>query len=261
MMPLPRRFANPPSPANSRPSGAVCALLLVSLFLFDAAAQEASAGLGIALNGMTEGVFYQGWPLLLEVRANLEQGDAVQLEWPAPVRLTIRNADGPVTWPLQSATSTLEPVTITATSPAVAVWTLSPEATKALLPGDYTIRAEHPATGASRLILVTVSPEPAELTLEQTSLKVRLRSRHEEWTGTRESALRILTEWLETTPGDIAGLTDASDLLADMDRVSEAIELADRALTAFTEQFKDARHPPAGLLRRIRSLEARLPVP
>lgn len=164
-------------------------------------------------------------------------------------------------WPLQFAPAAEGTVIVTGDRSADAVWTLSAEATAALNTGDYTIRAEHPTTGVSRLILLTVSSEPAELTPDLGSLKARLRARYEEWTGTRESALEILNSWLTATPGDIAALSDKSDLLADMERFAEALESAELALTAFTEQFKLATHPPSGLLRRIRALEAKVTPP
>lgn len=239
----------------------VSPLLMCTLPGLKMAAQEPAASISLSANGMTEGVLYRGWPLLMEVRVNLEEGESAQLQRPAPVRLIIRDATGAVTWPLKLASTPVDAITLSAESPAVAVWTLGPEATSALPPGEYSIRAEHPAIGASRLILLTVSNEPAELTPEQGSLKTRVRSRIEEWTGTPETALRILTEWLEKAPADIAVLADKSGLLAEMDRLAEALDFADRALTAFTEQVKEARHPPVGLLRRIRSLEARLPQP
>jgi hypothetical protein len=247
MMPYPLRF--------------VKLLLLLSLVPGALTAQEGKASLTLAANGTTEAVVYRGWPLLVEVQALLDEGESAQLQWPSPVRLTIRYANAVVTWPLQFSASPDGMVTITGDRSAGALWTLSAEATSALSTGDYTMRADHSAIGASQLILLTVSDEPADLTREQGSLKTRLRSRYEELTGTREAALQMLTDWLATTPDDIAVLGQKSDLLADMERLAEALDSAELALQAFREQFKQATHPPMGLLRRIRTLEGNLTQP
>ncbi len=204
---------------------------------------------------------YRGWPLLIEVRALYEDGEAVPVQWPSPVRFAIRDEKAAVTWPLQLASTAEEMVSVAADRSADAVWALSAEATTALSVGDYTMRANHAVAGASRLILLKVVDEPAELSREQGSLKARLRSRYEELTGSRDAALEMLNEWLTGMPDDISVLGQKADLLHDMERFGDALNSAELALAAFKGQFKDATHPPFGLMRRIRALQDKLTPP
>lgn len=224
-------------------------------------AQGGRVGLSLSANGSSETVVYRGWPMLVEVRALHEDGEPVAMQWPSPVRFAIRDEKAAVTWPLQLASTAEEMVSVAADRSADAVWALSAEATTALSVGDYTMRANHPVAGASRLILLKVVDEPAELSREQGSLKARLRSRYEELTGSRDAALEMLNDWLTGMPDDISVLGQKADLLHDMERFGEALNSAELALAAFKGQFKDATHPPFGLMRRIRALQDKLTPP
>jgi hypothetical protein len=246
MMPLLRRL--------------VKSLLLLSV-LPAALAQNGTAGLSLSANGTTEIVLYRGWPLLVEARALLEDGGTAQLQWPSPVRLTILSAGKAANWPLKFIGNPDSLVTVTGEISVGAIWLLSADATSALNTGDYTMLAEHPTAAASRLVLLTVSDEPAELSKDQGSLKAQLRSRYEELTGTREAALQILSDWLETTPDDIEILAQQADLLYDMERFADALNSAELALQAFDDQFPDAKEPAFDLLRRIRMLRAQFAGP
>jgi hypothetical protein len=232
--------------------------LLFSILPAVAVAQGGRAGLGLSANGTSEAEVFRGWPLLVEVHARLESDEPAVLQWPSPIRLTIRDANAAVNWPLQLAGTPEGVATVTGDRPVAALWVLSADATLDLKVGDYTMRADHPDAGGSRIVLLKVSEEPAELSLDQGSLKARLRSRYEEVTGSREVALQILTDWLATRPNDIAVLSQKADLLDDMERFGESLTVAEQALQAFREQFKDATHPPFGLLRRISVLQGKL---
>ena len=235
-------------------------LFVKSLFLFSTLsaallALDGSVSLTLSVNGTTEVEVYRGWPLLVDVRAVFEDGEPVPLQWPSPVHLTIRDATAAVIWPLQLAATPEGVVTVAEDRTADALWSLSGDATLALKTGTYTVQADHPACGKSRVILLKISDEPAELSREQGSLKGRLRSRYEEVAGTREAALQILDDWLATMPDDIAVLSQKADLLDDMERFADALNSAELALRAFRDQFKQAPHPPFALLRRIRGLQ------
>ena len=237
----------------------VKSFLLVSLLPRVAMAQAGTASLSLSVNGVTEGAVYRGWPLQLEARAFLDEGESAQVQWPSPLRLTVRDAKGAVvTWPLRMAADADSLVEVNAQRSPGALWILGADATAALNPGDYTIRADHPAAGASRMVLITVTDEPAELAREQLSMKARLRARFEELTGTREAALQILNDRLMNTPDDMGVLVQKADLLADMEQYSEALSSARLAVRAFADQVKDATHPPFGLLRRVRMLQIKV---
>ncbi len=239
----------------------VKSLFLIILLAAGLAGQEGRVSLSLSANGSSETVVYRGWPLLIEVRALYEDGEAVPVQWPSPVRFAIRDEKAAVTWPLQLAATTEESVIVAAERSADGVWVLSTEATSALSVGDYTMRANHPVAGASRLLQLKVADEPVELSREQGSLKARLRSRYEELTGNREAALEMLNQWLAATPDDIAVLGQKAELLNDMDQIVDALNSAELALAAFKDQFKDAKHPPFGLMRRIRILQDKLTPP
>ena len=237
----------------------VKSILLISILPGAALAQAgSSASLSLSVNSMTEGAVYRGWPLQVEIRAFLDEGESAQVQWPSGVHLAIRDAKGiAVILPLQMIASDEALVVVDADHSPGVLWILSAEASAALAPGDYMIQADHPAAGQSRMILITVSDEPGDLSREQLSLKTRLRARFEELTGTREAALQVLNDRLASVPDDIGVLGQKADLLGDMEQYSEALGAAQLAVRAFADQFKDATHPPFGLLRRVRLLQAK----
>lgn len=238
----------------------VKSVLLVSMLPGAVWAQAGTASLSLSVNGTTEAVVYRGWPLQVEARALLDEGETAEVQWPSAVHLTIRNSTNgaAVVWPLQMIANADELVVVSGDRSPGALWILGADATAVMSPGEYTIQADHPAAGRSRLLMISVGNEPAELSREQLSLKARLRSRYEELTGTREAALQILNDRLVDVPDDIGVLGQKADLLGDMEQFAEALSSAQLAVRAFADQFKDVTHPPFGLLRRVRMLQGKL---
>ncbi len=131
---------------------------LVAVLLAAPVFAQPAIELSLSANGQTELTWSSGGTLLLEAAAFLTDGDQAVLEWPAPLQLTIVNAQGIAqTWPLESLASTTSPVVLSDTQRASAVWGITGDAAAAIPEGQYTLQVAHPASKASRRVLLTIT--------------------------------------------------------------------------------------------------------
>ena len=226
--------------------------LLVAFLLTTPVFAQQTIELSLSANGQTELTWLRGGTLLLEAAAFLTDGDQATLDWPAPLQLTIVNAQGVAqSWPLESLASTAAPVVLSETQKASAVWGISGDVAAAIPEGQYTLQVTHPASGASRRVLLTVISDPGA---DDATLRVRLSSRYWEYKGDQDRALSILNDALNNKPDDIGALSQKADLLDAMGRTDDAITSLVAALKAFGQQYPDATHPPRELSRRMDQL-------
>src|SRR5688572_12667744 len=168
-------------------------LVLLFVFLGTWTSAQQAISLSLSANGQTEVTLYRGWPLLLEASAFLLEGDEAAVEWPGPLRLNVRNAQGEIrNWELESLAATDGPLILKEALGAFAVWGASGEATGAIPDGEYALAVDHPAAGVSRRVLLRVEAPPDSPSAEQETLKSRLESRYSELKGDFEAALSIL---------------------------------------------------------------------
>ncbi len=249
---------------------------LILLFAGAALAQEAPPKLALSLevDGLPEATVYRGWPAILQATVRLEEGAEATLAtrdaWTSSLKLSLTGTGGkPAAWPIQLSIASGTPLKLQSLVDATALFTLTPEDTRALTIGRYTLRAEldtlqtaadggWKGVARSRLVALGVEDEPPVLPPEYEPLKALVASRFEDLRGDKEKALAILNSYLEQKPGYIPALTQKAGLLDDLGRTDEAALAVAAAIEAFRAQFPDSTHPPRGLIRLQNELNAKL---
>ncbi len=220
---------------------------------------------------------YKGWPLVLDAKALLAQGDQASLglkgsPWTAALTLRIDNASGAQqVRPVELMWSAKEPIVLEPLSEAAVFWVVAPERASALAEGDYTISLtldtrKAPQDGAwsgacrARQVSLKVAAEPARLGADEERLKALVRARYYELRGDRATALSVIQERLARTPDDPVVLAEQAGLLERSGNVQEAIAALDRAIAAYYKQNPDADEPPTEMIRNLsRLIDATMP--
>jgi tetratricopeptide (TPR) repeat protein len=234
--------------------------------------QSPAFELSVSVNGSGGGRIYRGQPVLVETVLMLTEGEKGKIdlkggaEWTSALTLELsKGGEGAgVEWVRLGAAE--NPLLFTEDAPeAAALLGLGGEATLALEPGEYVLRAtldtqERAAGDAwagvarSREVRLLIADEPEQLDETEALLGKRLRARWLLLTGRAEDALGELDAALEGSPEDIDLLTDKADALVELGRREEAQGVLEKAIGVFRKQNPRGSHPPRDLLRRLREL-------
>jgi len=240
---------------------------------------SAPFSLSIHTSPGAESVIHRGEPLLVEVLLILTGEEAARIAlangapWTQALSLALEDDSGKkveVEWTGLEQAGTELAFTTEATE-VRAIAGLSPEQLKALAPAKYLLTAsldtrETAAPGAwkgqlvAQAVPVSVSETAVTGSDQEMVLRQRLLARWHQLNKRPEEALRQLDAALEHVPEDITVLSEKAELLAEMNRNEEAIEVLQQAVSLYYQNTPDPSHPPRWLLHRLRDLET-YPVP
>jgi hypothetical protein len=225
----------------------------------------------LLVNGYAACDVVAGWPVVVRVELSSPDGKPWRVSggdgpWSRLVRLEM---PGGAAWPLEPVFAGPNEAAVDGNVSAILVWTLSPQASKALAPGPRTLRAvlEAPggAEGAWKGTLTThqselkvVEAPTRRLTVEQLERKTEIDVEYAFWREGPERALACANAALEFRLG--AGLwrllAQRGYVLVALDRPAEALRSFDEALRAWAKEHPHGC-PPEGLMsQRSRLLRA-----
>lgn len=223
---------------------------------------------------------YQGWPLVLELTLWRElpadaNGPALeplniiaqQGTWRDALVVTVKNDEGgAVQWPLRLVAREGGQLTL-ANAPETVEWWLSPEETKALAEGHYTITvafdpqkvgglptAPAPRSDACQLHL---AKEPAQLDADLAAAKLYRQAWYCIVKGDTAGADGAIGQLLAADPKSIGARRLKAMLAAREGRVEEGLALVNEAIAIYLTKHPHAC-PPIGLLDLQERLQGEL---
>lgn len=253
--------------------------LVMAIVMAASCAPNASADafdLVLQVNGGADITLYRGEPLLVQALLILEQDEATTVAlaggepWTRALSVSLRGSTGDAV-PLEWATLGDTPAASLSFSPEATeistVLGLAPAVVDALPPGEYRLEAvfstdETAAPGAwkgkvqAHGVVLRLSTEQRADTATEQVYRYRLLARWHQLNDRNEEALTQLDAALKRMPGDIQVFSDKADVLIEMNRNDEAIEVLQEAISLYRQQNADAGHPPRWLLRRLQAMDA-----
>jgi len=180
--------------------------------------------------------------------------------WSDAVRIEIVNGRGePQRWPMTLATRAAATLQLDAETAGELNWWIAPSDTDTLPRQTYRITARldtressaHGAwrgTAASDSVAITIIDEPAaDHDLEAAA---QLMASYFIQIGETDRALEVVTELTKDRPNSPGALELQGDVLALLDRSSEALDAYDRAIEILIALEPDAPEPPMELLQK-----------
>jgi tetratricopeptide (TPR) repeat protein len=220
-----------------------------------------------------EPVIHRGEPLLVEALLILTGDEPTRIAladgapWTRALSLTLTDGNGKAVaaaWSgLEQAGTDLEFSADAIEIRAVAA--LSPGALDALAPGDYRLTAvfdtrDGAATGAwaGRLSApgapITISGSARGSSEDEQIFSRRLLARWQQLDNQPQAALETLDAALQLSPGDIGTMSDKAEVLVELQRNDEAIELLQQAIAQYGQRYPNDNHPPRELIHRLNEL-------
>jgi Tetratricopeptide repeat len=220
-----------------------------------------------------ESVIHRGEPLLVEVLLILIEGESARIAladgapWTHALSVVLADSSGKTVtaeWSgLERAGTDL--VFNAGATEIRAVAALSPEVLDALAPGDYRLTAtfdtqDTAATGAWAGLL---SAPGTPITIRGTArggddvaqvFSQRLLARWHQLSEQPQAALEALDAALLISPGDIGSLADKAEVLVELQRNDEAIEVLQQAIAFYGQRYPEDNHPPRELIHRLNEL-------
>ena len=233
----------------------------------------AAVELSIDGNWQSAATVYRGWPLIVTVVARAEEGKSVTLAttggWSASVTIRVSPTSSTTAWPLVAVGTAPSSVALGPLDRTDATWILSPDFTRRLAPGSYTVTAELDTSrtaaaggwkGDARTppLVIRIADEPRTLPADDRIWKPLLESRYAELCGDTTGALSTVEAWLAHNPPSVTVLSRKAALLESMNRPREALEVVGQALELFHKGHPNPAEPPIVLIEQQNSLLEKL---
>jgi tetratricopeptide (TPR) repeat protein len=220
-----------------------------------------------------EPVIHRGEPLLVEALLILTGDESTRIAltdgapWTRALSLTLTDSNDiavAAEWSgLEQAGTDLEFRSDAFEIRAVAA--LSPAAVDTLRPGDYKLTATFDArdmadTGAwagrlsARGVSITVSDSARGGGEDEQIFSQRLLARWQQLDNQPQAALETLDAALQLSPGDIGTMSDKAEVLVELQRNDEAVELLQQAIALYGQRYPEDHHPPRELIHRLNEL-------
>lgn len=255
----------------------------VLLFGLLVSAHSSEPRVAVSVNGRGASVVFRGTPVLITgvfVSAGGADCSAPPVllaadtgPWTNAVTVEIRNAIGEVqSWPLHTAITPSNSITLDCGVYAQIDWWLTPAETSLLSTGSYTVGLVLNTTnavqpGAWKGVLAAlpanleIIDEPATLMEAQAENKYSRLALYHFFLGNGPTALDQIESLLAGFPTNITGLRIKSMVLDSLGRTLEAYRVCEQALTEVYAINPDPQEPPVNLLELRSQLETTLLAP
>jgi hypothetical protein len=249
-------------------------LLLLLVFPFALAAQQAAPELSLTANGAQEINLYRGWPLIVNATImnslRFKSGVATPLviapnggPWTGAIQFTAVDASGqPHQWPLNLIGTPADPaLTLAPTSYVRFTVQIAPSDVSSLAPGTYQLIATLQVSNSnawngimqSRPVTIQVGPEPT-LTAEQQTDKALLLATYQVNAGDLDGAFTTVQQLLQAQPNDPVVMS-AWARVTELEGAPElALVRANSALAAYYQSTTDLSEAPSSLLSMYQRL-------
>jgi hypothetical protein len=227
---------------------------LTLAFLCSAAwlsAQSApTAEIALDVNGQSDAVVSNGWPLLIRAAVISADGRQVQIAlksgaWTQALHLAITNAGGIVqNWPVQLVPATTPALSLSGITNAEAVWLVAPTSTTSIADGVYNLsvtldttataaNGSWAGTATSNAASVQFEVEPTTLSAADTASKYLAIAAYGRFRGDTQGAETALDTLISLQPNALEAYTEKGDLLAAGGNYVGALVLYQQALQKF----------------------------